>query len=43
LPHWRSQEFVAAVTNRDRVILERADALREAEELLGQFTVIVSK
>ena len=42
LPHQAIIEFVAAVTRpiRGHVILEQADALREAEELLKQFTVL---
>jgi predicted nucleic acid-binding protein len=42
LPHQAIVEFVAAVTRpiRGHVILERADALREAEEFLKQFTVL---
>jgi predicted nucleic acid-binding protein len=42
LPHQAVIEFVAAVTRpmRGHVILKHADALREAEELLRQFTVV---
>ena len=42
LPHQAIIEFVAAVTRsiRGHVILEHADALREAEEFLKQFTVL---
>ena len=42
LPHQAIVEFVAAVTRpiRGYTILEPADALREAEELLKQFTVL---
>jgi predicted nucleic acid-binding protein len=42
LPHQAILEFVAAVTRsvRGHVILKQADALREAEELLKQFTVL---
>ena len=42
VPHQAIVEFVAAVTRsiRGHVILEHADALREAEEFLGQFTVL---
>lgn len=42
VPHQAIVEFVAAVTRsvRGHVILKQADALREAEELLGQFTVL---
>lgn len=42
LPHQAIIEFVAAVTRsiRGHVILKQADALREAEELLKQFTVL---
>jgi predicted nucleic acid-binding protein len=42
LPHQVIVEFVAAVTRpiRGRIILEQQDALREAEELLKQFTVL---
>jgi predicted nucleic acid-binding protein len=42
LPHQAIIEFVAAVTRpiRGHVILKQADALREAEELLRQFTVL---
>ena len=42
LPHQAIVEFVAAVTRpiRGHVILEQADALREAEECLKQFTVL---
>ena len=42
LPHQAIMEFVAAVTRpiRGHVILNRADALREAEELLKQFTIL---
>jgi predicted nucleic acid-binding protein len=42
LPHQAIVEFVAAVTRpmRGHVILSAVDALREAEELLEQFTVL---
>jgi predicted nucleic acid-binding protein len=42
LPHQAVVEFVAAVTRPagGRAILQRADALREAEELLMQFPVL---
>jgi predicted nucleic acid-binding protein len=42
LPHQAVVEFVAAVTRpiRGHVILEQAEALREAEELLRQFTIL---
>ncbi|MBS1859110.1 MAG: PIN domain-containing protein [Acidobacteria bacterium] len=42
IPHQAIVEFVAAVTrpHRGHVILKQADALREAEELLKQFTVL---
>jgi len=42
LPHQAIVEFVAAVTRpiRGHTILKRADALREAEEFLQQFTVL---
>jgi predicted nucleic acid-binding protein len=42
LPHQAIVEFVAAVTrsSRGHVILKQADALREAEEFLRQFTVL---
>jgi len=42
LPHQAIVEFVAAVTRpiRGHVILKQADALREAEEFLKQFTVL---
>jgi predicted nucleic acid-binding protein len=42
LPHQAIVEFVAAVTRpiRGHVILPKADALREAEEFLKQFTVL---
>jgi len=42
LPHQAIVEFVAAVTRsiRGYVILKQADALREAEEFLKQFTVL---
>jgi predicted nucleic acid-binding protein len=42
LPHQAIVEFIAAVTRpiRGRAILNQADALREAEELLKQFTVL---
>ena len=42
VPHQAILEFVAAVTRpiRGHVILKQADALREAEELLKQFTVL---
>ena len=42
LPHQAIVEFVAAVTRpiRGHIILPQADALREAEEFLKQFTVL---
>jgi len=42
LPHQAIVEFVAAVTRpiRGYTILKQADALREAEEFLKQFTVL---
>lgn len=42
LPHQAIIEFVAAVTRpiRGHVILKQSDALREAEELLNQFTIL---
>jgi predicted nucleic acid-binding protein len=42
VPHQAILEFVAAVTRpiRGYSILKQSDALREAEELLAQFTVI---
>jgi predicted nucleic acid-binding protein len=42
LPHQAIIEFVAAVTRpiRGHQILKQADALREAEEFLNQFTVL---
>lgn len=42
VPHQAIVEFVAAVTRpiRGHVILKQADALREAEEFLKQFTVL---
>lgn len=42
LPHQAIIEFVAAVTRpiQGHVILEQADALREAEEFLKQFVVL---
>jgi predicted nucleic acid-binding protein len=42
LPHQAIVEFVAAVTRpiRGHIILQQADALREAEEFLQQFTVL---
>jgi predicted nucleic acid-binding protein len=42
VPHQAIIEFVAAVTRpiRGHVILQQAAALREAEELLKQFTVL---
>jgi predicted nucleic acid-binding protein len=42
IPHQAILEFVAAVTRpiRGHVILKQADALREAEEFLKQFTVL---
>ena len=42
LPHQAIIEFVAVATRpiRGHAILERADALREAEELLKQFVVL---
>jgi hypothetical protein len=45
VPHQAIVEFVAAVTLpiRGHVILKQADALREAEELLKQFTILYPK
>jgi predicted nucleic acid-binding protein len=45
LPHQAIVEFVAAVTRpiRGHIILTQADALREAEEFLRQFTVLYPK
>ena len=42
LPHQAIVEFIAAVTRpiRGHIILKPADALREAEEFLKQFTVL---
>lgn len=42
IPHQAIMEFVAAVTRniRGHVILNLTDALREAEEMLRQFTVL---
>jgi len=42
VPHQAILEFVAAVTRpiRGHVILKPADALREAEEFLQQFTIL---
>jgi predicted nucleic acid-binding protein len=42
LPHQAIVEFVAAVTRpiRGHAILSQADALREAEEFLKQFTIL---
>ena len=42
VPHQAILEFVAAATRsiRGHVILKQADALREAEEFLKQFTVL---
>jgi len=42
LPHQAIVEFIAAVTRpiRGHIILKQADALREAEEFLKQFTVL---
>ena len=42
VPHQAIVEFVAAVTrpSRGHTILKQADALREAEEFLMQFTVL---
>jgi len=42
VPHQAIVEFVAAVTRpiRGHMILKQADALREAEEFLKQFTVL---
>ena len=42
LPHQAIIEFVPAVTRpiRGHVILKQSDALREAEELLNQFTIL---
>ncbi len=42
VPHQAIVEFIAAVTRpiRGHVILQQADAMREAEEFLTQFTVL---
>jgi predicted nucleic acid-binding protein len=42
IPHQAIVEFIAAVTRsiRGHIILNQAEALREAEELLKQFTVV---
>ena len=42
VPHQALVEFVAAVTRniRGHIILDQASALREAEEMLKQFTVL---
>ncbi len=42
IPHQAIVEFVAAVTRpvRGHIILKQADALREAEEFLKQFTIL---
>ena len=42
LPHQAIVEFIAVVTRpiRGHIILKQLDALREAEELLKQFTVL---
>jgi predicted nucleic acid-binding protein len=42
VPHQAIIEFIAAVTRpiRGHIILQQADALREAEEFLKQFTVL---
>jgi predicted nucleic acid-binding protein len=42
VPHQAVLEFIAAVTRpiRGHIILKQADALREAEEFLKQFTVL---
>ena len=42
VPHQALVEFVAATTRsiRGHVILKQADALREAEEFLRQFTIL---
>jgi predicted nucleic acid-binding protein len=42
VPHQAIMEFIAAVTRpiRGHIILTQADALREAEEFLKQFTVL---
>ncbi len=42
VPHQAIVEFIAAVTRpiRGHIILKQTDALREAEELLKQFTVL---
>jgi len=42
LPHKAIIEFVAAITRpiRGHIILERSEALREAEEMLAQFVVL---
>ena len=42
VPHQAIVEFIAAVTRpiRGHIILKQVDALREAEELLKQFTVL---
>jgi len=44
VPHQAVTEFLAAVTRsvRGKPILRMADALREAEEFLGTFTVLYS-
>ena len=42
VPHQAVIEFVAAVTRnvRGHVILQQREAMREAEEFLGQFTIV---
>jgi predicted nucleic acid-binding protein len=42
IPHQAVVEFVAAVTRsiRGHIILKQADAMREAEEFLKQFTIL---
>lgn len=42
VPHQAIMEFIAAVTReiRGHIILNRADALREAEEMLRQFAIL---
>lgn len=42
IPHQAIVEFIAAVTReiRGHMILDQSDALREAEELLTQFTIL---
>jgi len=45
IPHQGVVEFIAVVTRsiRGHIILNQADALREAEEFLKQFTVLYPK